>query len=385
MAGPLKLTFGIELEFVVRHHYTSTDELSEGSTENDIGYQREMTRSVIQDDIVNSLLRVGLEAIDSEHDDETPHLDAWVLEDDASIIPFDLANDPGSVNWEYFGFEVKSPKLTFNKQSLQQVQVAINAITTHNNVIINETCGMHVHIGNGTRGFSLNTLKNFAAFVTAFEQQIHSLVSSRRFRHENRFCRPLSRSHHLHAKSKLRQTRFILGAPDLEALLDIVTPHGRYYAYNFVNLLQGYVERFNNMVTGYNTIEFRQHEGTMDVALVTNWIKFVAGLVSFAHYISPATLVHLLADRCYDPGFTVLDLMRVMNRPGLVSFYRGKVFEHGIWGQDRPPVVEYSNISDEERRAIAQYCEVETGRPTRDLAGMIRPFVNGRRPVLIID
>lgn len=71
--------------------------------------------------------------------------------------------------------------------------------------------------------------------------------------------------------------------PDLPKVTNPDFRH--YYKYNFMTLL-----------SETPTIEFRQHEGTINAEEIIRWVKFVSGLVDLAHNIdiqNLARLVHL--------------------------------------------------------------------------------------------
>jgi hypothetical protein len=47
-------------------------------------------------------------------------------------------------------------------------------------MVVNETCALHVHIGNGTKGFELQTVKNLLIVCTAFERVMDSMHAASR-------------------------------------------------------------------------------------------------------------------------------------------------------------------------------------------------------------
>lgn len=59
-------------------------------------------------------------------------------------------------------------------------------------ILVNETTGLHVHVGNGAKGFKLLTVKHLIAFCWAFEPQLNSLhLPSRQ---DRKHCRSIRES-----------------------------------------------------------------------------------------------------------------------------------------------------------------------------------------------
>ncbi len=97
-----------------------------------------------------------------------------------------------------------------------------------------------------------------------------------------------------------------------------------YYKYDFMSLL-----------SDRPTIEFRQHEGTLDAEEIIRWVNFVGGLVDLAHRIDIQNLARLVHLADTDPvNFTELCAARqafgtMSLNVGQVQFYTRKIHARG--------------------------------------------------------
>lgn len=122
---------------------------------------------------------------------------------------------------------------------------------------VNRTCGLHVHFGrdcNGAKIEAAHILNIYRAYA-ACQNAINSILPSSR--RNNNYCRVL-RSELINVRSLSEAGRYITS---------------RYFAIN-VN-------------SRHNTIEFRQHGGTIEFGKVSNWIKFLKALILWAKYNTP--------------------------------------------------------------------------------------------------
>ncbi|KAI9819769.1 MAG: hypothetical protein M1826_001078 [Phylliscum demangeonii] len=282
--GPPRLTFGVEFEIVcrfIRHEALFRPKYPE---------MLEAGRVFVEGEILKAFRADGLVIRNDRDRDPYGFLreDMWVLEDDLSIDDRD-PDDPSSwagegCKYSYIGMELKTPVLSYGEAHLTQVETALD-ILNHKlgsgiQVLVNQSCGLHVHIGHGHDGFPLQTLHFVAGLATVFEPTIQTLHPPHRL--TSKHCRPLSSSYRLQDEldgqgrvEVLLQSRTV---PDFVAA---VNSGSKNYAYNFMHLLQP----TNTRLQPYNTIEFRQHEGTTDPEVVLHWIHFCAALVTYAHTV----------------------------------------------------------------------------------------------------
>ncbi|KAG9235662.1 putative amidoligase, partial [Amylocarpus encephaloides] len=180
-------------------------------------------------------------------------------------------------NWH--SIEIASPAYYFDDCSLCAVQDVCALISSKFQVNINTSMGIHVHVGNGKRGFTLDTLRKLGAFLWTFEPQILTLHPKRRQgSHWSGRLRNRSRLFQRYANNgkppptPAQATAEILRAKDPNYLKWYLNKGKRSSAYNLSNL-------------GYNgdkakpTIEFRQHAGTLDGMRISAWIQTVVEIV----------------------------------------------------------------------------------------------------------
>lgn len=245
-------TFGVELEFIVRYRiddYEPARALGEGILRPINPYSRQFG-AILREHIITILRVAGFDVNDvlSKTDYQK-----WTVATDGSISWDDLEMSCG---FDFYGIEVKTPALYYSDEALTQIQKVIILIKSHFEVLVNQSCGLHVHVGNGDAGFPLQTLKNIGMLTTVFERQIdmihplHRLASlyARRVACQFRRMGPFERAQR------------IIDIETLEELIDCYHLQSSgvregYIAYNFLNLVS---------TRPLNTVEFRQHEGSLD-------------------------------------------------------------------------------------------------------------------------
>lgn len=292
--GPLQQTFGVEFEFVVKIPRPQNVDF----------YFTQ--RTAVQEPMARRLMEGGFAVNEiGTHGS----YEKWTIERDVSIKPEDCEDDDPKL--VYFGVELKSRILPVNRSSLDEIFQVVDIVNLNFQTAVNLTTGLHVHVGNGNRGFPLRCLKKLALLVTLFEHQIHSVHPDDRT--DNFFCDPPSGNLRLQG-DPFRVLMQIEGAKDLESFIELMNPdEHRYTAYNFLNL---------HPLGGTRTVEFRQHKGTMDISDILAWIELTTGIVSYCHSIPSDQLMTLILTFGVDHSFSVLDLLRVIGKTHLISHYR---------------------------------------------------------------
>lgn len=306
--GPLQQTFGVELEFVVKIP------LPRGG---DFYFTQ---RTAVQEPMARQLAAGGF-AVNEIGGNGS--YDKWTIERDISIKPEDSEDDDPRLT--YFGVELKSRVLPVNRASFDEVNAVVDIVNLNFQTVGNLTTGLHVHHGIGN-GFSLRCLKNLAQLTTLFEHQIHSLHPDHRV--DNWFCSPPSTNTNLqggpfHVMMQIEKIK------TLGAFIDHMNPDAnRFAAYNFMNLQTS---------RGIQTVEFRQHRGTMDTSEILAWIELTAGIVSYCHSVPLDRLMTLILIFGVDDALSILDLLRVIGKTRLISYYRKRLVE-----RQRPTHFSYS-------------------------------------------
>ena len=152
-------------------------------------------------------------------------------------------------------FEVVSPVLQ-GLAGLEQVEKVCKALKACN-AYINKSCGTHIHFD--ATEFGLNQWKNILLNYAHYEDIIDSFMPASRRANANYYC-----------KSLKGYERKIKEATTLSKMVDAFS--SRYFKIN----LQAF--------SRHNTIEFRQHSGTIEFEKISNWITFLHNLVEFSKF-----------------------------------------------------------------------------------------------------
>lgn len=197
----------------------------------------------------------------------------------------------GSLSNYTQGCEIVSRVLK-GEEGFEEIRKVCQVLVAHG-AKVNKSCGFHVHVGIAAE--SLQTTKNLVRLYQGSESVINSLLSpSRRYN-------PFASSHQV-SQSALD------AANDMDSLVRSVGQRPGLanvrtsYRYRKVNLMAYYQHR---------TVEFRQHQGTVEGQKVENWVRLCLRLVVAARTRSSgcATLDQLMetvqasdAERAYFRG-----------------------------------------------------------------------------------
>ncbi|KAF7869667.1 hypothetical protein EAF04_004451 [Stromatinia cepivora] len=164
---------------------------------------------------------------------------------------------------------MQSPVLKFGPEAFKEVDKMLTAIHKHFDVVVNRSCGFHVHVGKGKAGLNFTPLQHLMATIWFFEPQISELVHKSRLGMTGGYCPSL------HVRSNLGVLKYegnlldvLLSTTEVNEVVDMFC--GRAF-FNFMAYhIEGLRKPHDNPVK--RTIEFRQHEGTMDSETILNWI-----------------------------------------------------------------------------------------------------------------
>jgi len=317
MDGPMVITFGVELEFYVR--FKDSDYNVPNSPQLD-AYGDWISPdcllvTAVQTRMIKRLRECQIAVNDLDAKEE--NYKNWTVATDSSI-------QPSRDNAEYYtsglgfaGIEVKSPALAYSPDTVYHVLQVIATINEIFETRVNYTTSFQVHVGNDTADFPFQTLKNFASLTTVFQRQIHSIHTEERL--QNGFCVPPGML--FRHQPPLEIAKFIQKISSFEEFLKVFLPNGsRFQAYNFENLIKK-----------LKTIEFRQHEGTMDCSEIGNYIHLVCGLVCASHHAGPAGFTDLIvryANNANDEQYSFVDLLKDLTLDRLIQHYSTRLQTH---------------------------------------------------------
>ena len=345
-----ELTIGVELEFLVARVLPKgfEERVRAETSSTDEWYVRLQIRNANTDEmrrlIVDRLRAFNIPTNDYSPKVARPNFSMWTVTGDGSVKPSDeeqasdvLTFSNGSQvqvppqdqkSIRYSDVEVTSRVLPFNELSLLEITTAVDTIRNEIPSFVNETTGLHVHIGNREFGFSLNTLKNLGTLLSIAAHQINELHSDYRITSE--FCRSILFAFKPNDRVPMMMARQIENLHTLEDFLTffhVARPHRsrddpqffyhRECAYNFLGL--GEDGRIP-------TIEFRQHDGTLDTGAVHRWIILVATLVGFCH--SPINVYQRFLPLVDKPGYDVIRFLQDLGLAFLATAYTGHTYTH---------------------------------------------------------
>lgn len=320
MQAPLDLTFGIELECVISFHsdnYRNSLPYAGGAV-----WKKKISAHLHEESKLRLLLRNHIFRLLNENGFPAYNVafeggsQKWTITNDTSI---EIQDGPlvegGFLECDV---EIKSPAMRFCRKALRRVRKAIELITRNFDTSINNSCGFHVHIGNRKKSFPLQTLKHLCMLTAMFEHQLNSL-------------HPAHRVGNLHAKGPSAVFRgqnpwnTLMKIQDCKTKGELVLLYAnnegrrdRCFAYNLAPLVAG----------PNKTIEFRQHEGTLDLEKIVNWVQVAARMVDAVHETSTEDLAKLISACAFDPRYTITHLLNWLRLGDLTPFYYRSLHEH---------------------------------------------------------
>jgi hypothetical protein len=237
--------------FSNRRHQTVVELIAEVATINSVTeisreyaitnrtYGVEMEVTEIDHETVTAALRAaGIETSDeySHYNHETPR--SWKVMSDSSI--------------RGQGCEIVSPILR-GEAGMATLETVCNALVAAG-AKINKSCGLHVHIG--TDDLNVEAVRN----IVKSYQNNYALISSfmAPSRVNNSYCKPYDSYDIANFEN----------CTTIEQLSE--RSDSRYHTVN----LEAY--------TRHGTVEFRQHQGSVEFAKISNWVRFVLALAETA-------------------------------------------------------------------------------------------------------
>jgi hypothetical protein len=296
-----KLTFGVELEFVV-----ATAPVNEVNPSAKLWGQifemhdnRHYTNErLVGAHICKTLNKYGIpaELHSGKFAWKPKDSSAWVLRRDRSIC----APEPGLI-YEWGAIEANSPIFHFSEAALNQVRNVCIILNKEYRINSNRSCGLHVHVGRGMTGFRYEVIRSLIATLYTFEPQLDTIHPFHR-RNNLAQCASFREStnlaKHPRVKGDPREGLEFLLSDDLKTfdqLKGLTEPvianefsdaaKMRYHLGDPCALLEK-----DNDEGLKRTIEFRQYESTLNYETVAEWIEFCVRLVEFADDASPGLL-----------------------------------------------------------------------------------------------
>jgi hypothetical protein len=250
--------------------------------------------------------------------------DCWIIGSDKTI------EFPDEAVYDFHQIEIKSPVFYYSDAAVEEVRKVCALVASTYRVFCNESMGLHVHVGNGVMGFDGRTLRNLFGILWTTEKWLETIHPTHRTR-GNVHCQgfracslfPFMFSRSENAESKTLE--WIMGdsmPTKVKNILDLIKSHSG--GYNFINLV---AELNSNSFK--RTIEFRQHESTLNGERVIQWIHLCVGLVR----LSAAAEINELAPRLRKlinirrrrNSITVVDVLKDLGLECSANYYREQI------------------------------------------------------------
>lgn len=181
-------------------------------------------------------------------------------------------------------FEIVSPILQ-GESGLLEVEKVCTALKACN-AYVNKSCGFHVHFD--AQNMALPAWKNLYKNYATLEVTIDSFMPASRRANTNTFCKSLKvegLSQKLDRAQSLRQIEDVFG-------------RSRYFKINPTSYSR------------HNTVEFRQHSGTVEFEKINNWVRFLHNLLEFSK-------TKTLAEGTFEK-------LAEFNQPEIVSYFHNR-------------------------------------------------------------
>ena len=149
--------------------------------------------------------------------------------------------------YTYLGIEVVSPVMRMymdtypgdpvkDERDCEEVGEVATLLETRLRSFCSRSGGLHIRVGDEARGFNLDTMRKFMAFIWAYEPGIEKLHPIRRrdsYSNTSAFCHPLRTTNALTTQAHGNEViDHILSQPSLRHLRTLMDPRGLISAYN---------------------------------------------------------------------------------------------------------------------------------------------------------
>ena len=256
-------------------------------------------------------------------------LSRWIVDQDST-----LSEPAGKHKYNWYQIEINSPAFYFNQAAVDEVKTVCALLAKTFRIHINKSTGLHVHVGNGMKGLSTDKLRSLMAMLYVFEPQLNKLHPAHRG-DRNIFCTSLNTHSVLgqlsvfqeitnpkpKTRSELLEKLLKISRRDkiIETMYQAPFDFSTYkLAYNLSNMMDGSKE----------TIEFRQHESTLDPERVAMWVRTCVGLVEVMFRETRESIEAFLKLHVNDSveDFDVIKFLLALNLIAEAEFYDARFY-----------------------------------------------------------
>lgn len=190
-------------------------------------------RTTFQQEVAQALCDAGITTENQNYNHNTQS--CWKIVYDSSIHVYNGV-----------GFELVSPKL-YGQAGLAEIRKVCQVLNGLG-MTVNKSCGLHVH--HDASDYKTKHLERIVKFYARSEKQIDLIMAPSRRGDTNTYCRSLSQ---------------VITYSDTDRI--VLRGQSRYYKLN----IQSYYR--------HGTVEFRQHQGTVDADKIIAWVAFTQAIV----------------------------------------------------------------------------------------------------------
>ncbi len=264
--------------------------------------------------IVQTLRDHGLSAIIAA--EETYEIVKWVVADETTFewldkshaeveVMYNADEDQRKSDYKWVRLQIKSPTCALTPHSLGEVE-RVCEMLKRNYVVSTEhpaETGLHVNIGSGDQGFELEHMKKLVAFLWAFEPVFDTLHYEERndsiftysMREMSRFATRFLelKGEGCGAVEGARSFLGVVSMPELAKQAGCLQQWVDRYRYDF----SGLVSSSRSTKSGRqerSTVEFRQHESTLDGEKVSTWVKTLARIIDWVRGQEQEQLMNII-------------------------------------------------------------------------------------------
>ncbi|MCJ1384521.1 hypothetical protein MMC17_007638 [Xylographa soralifera] len=342
----VRLTFGIELELFYTYDQSYRSELEKLASGYGIHSTPGNSLTLVYEIVARMLAENHLPVNTFTEDDHPNDYDKWTVKTEWLDPDFP---DP---NLRRVETEIVSRILVLEEKSFEEVRLVLAILESFPGpykFYVNKLTGFHVHVGAQQEKFVLPWLKKFAQTVTAFEHEIESLHSDDRI--QNQYATAPSQLPKLLSREGPVISLAVLDEQKTFGNLQSTFAYDRYNAYNFKNLLDP--DSYPSYATKRKqTIEFRQHAGSLDADTICNWIEFVCALIKYSFRADHRENLVFLMNHLRDfpnTAHSIEDLMKKIGVPHLFAWYRdnNRISDRGrIPIEDLPEIDLFADYPD---------------------------------------
>ncbi|ESZ89896.1 hypothetical protein SBOR_9721 [Sclerotinia borealis F-4128] len=276
-----RLTFGVEIEFLLATVKPGNPNHNPNDTR-EVDGKYLPSEDPINFNIADKLTNVGIPAVVEEEDVLHEHLPdeqyrtCWILKPDCSVGEYNPSPDPE--DYVEYGLEMSSPPYYYDEASREAIRTVIKTLRNNYLVHVDDSAGLHVHVGNGYFGLQWRKLRNLAAIVWTYEQHLELIMPEKRV--GTKWCRSLW-------ECKLQMNDVELARLEVLNLILSFTE-----GTNMVTELEAWdsISRLGFNVRGLSTpfmdskctVEFRYHAGSLDPEAILHWVPVCIKIVEKA-------------------------------------------------------------------------------------------------------